>query len=118
MKAKSPAKRRKGKTRRTTRRSKPAAGSANTVKLVRIGNSRGIRLPKSVIEQAKLGDEVELVVRDHEVVLKSLEHPRAGWHEAMRRAIAEHGSEPTKEDREWVDAPIDAPVDDEKEWPW
>jgi antitoxin MazE len=118
MKAKSLAKRAKAKGRGRSRRRKSTAGAANTVKLVRIGNSRGVRLPKAVIEQARLGDEVELVVRDHEVVLKSLEHPRAGWDEAMRRAIAEHGADPTEEDREWLDAPIDAPVDDEKEWPW
>jgi len=90
----------------------------NTVKLVRIGNSRGIRLPKAVIEQARLGEEVELIVGDHEVVLKSLEHPRAGWDKLMQAAVAGHGAELTVEDREWLDAPVDAPLDDEKEWPW
>jgi len=104
---------------RSRRRVGAAAGvAANTVKLVRIGNSRGVRLPKAVIEQAMLGDEVELVVRDHEVVLKSLEHPRAGWDELMRKAIAEHGADLTEEDREWLDAPLDAPVEDGKDRPW
>ena len=103
---------------RPARRGKAETSPANTVKLVRIGNSRGVRLPKAVIEQARLGDEVELVVRGHEVILKSLEHPRAGWDELMRKAIAEHGAELTDEDREWLDAPLDAPVEDGKEWPW
>jgi len=118
MKMKSLAKKSKGRGRQSSRRPKGASGPANTIKLVRIGNSRGVRLPKAVIEQARLGDEVELVVGDHEVVLKSLEHPRAGWDEAMRQAIAEDGGELTQEDREWLNAPIDASVDDEKEWPW
>jgi antitoxin MazE len=92
---------------------------ANTIPLVRIGNSRGVRLPKAVIEHARLGNRVELIVRDREVVLKSLEHPRAGWDEMMRQAIAEHGSELTAEDREWLEAPIDARVEDGgKDWPW
>jgi antitoxin MazE len=85
----------------------------NTIALVRIGNSRGVRLPKTVIEQACLGDRVELVVGNHEIILKSLLHPRSGWDAMMRKAIAEEGSPLTDEDREWLDAPIDATLDDE-----
>ena len=70
-------------------------------------------MPKAVIEQANLGDEVELVVRDHEVILKSLQHPRSGWDELMQKAVAEHGAELTDEDREWLEAPLDAALD-----PW
>ena len=97
-----------------TRPAKPAKAPVKTVKLVRIGNSRGVRLPKAVIELARLGDEVELAVRGDEVILKSLEHPRSGWDEAMRRAIAEHGAELTEEDREWLDAPLETPLRDEE----
>ncbi|HEY7116628.1 MAG TPA: AbrB/MazE/SpoVT family DNA-binding domain-containing protein [Tepidisphaeraceae bacterium] len=94
-------------------------------KLVRIGNSRGIRLPKAVIEQAGLRDaNVELIVRDGEVVLRSPQtrarrkkNPRAGWDEQFRKAIARHGNELTDEDREWLDAPLDSEFD-EKEWTW
>jgi len=38
-------------------------------RLVRIGNSRGVRLPKTIIAQAGLTDEVELNVRDGAVVI-------------------------------------------------
>mgnify|MGYP003340510491 CR=1 FL=1 len=38
-------------------------------KLVRIGNSRGVRLPKAMIEEAGLGDDLELTVRDGEIVI-------------------------------------------------
>ena len=53
-------------------------------KLVRIGNSRGVRLPKGVIEQANLGDEVELIVRKDEVVLRRVKRVREGWAEDAR----------------------------------
>ena len=90
-------------------------------KLIRIGNSRGVRLPKAVIEQAGLRENnIELVVRDGEIVLSSpsrKKNPRAGWEEQFRKAIAEHGNELTDEDREWLDAPLDAEFD-EKEWTW
>lgn len=50
-------------------------------KIVRIGNSRGIRLPKSVIDDAQLGDEVELRVRKGEIVISRVKKVREGWAE-------------------------------------
>jgi antitoxin MazE len=38
-------------------------------RLVRIGNSRGIRLPKAIIDQVGLDDEVELLVEDQRLVI-------------------------------------------------
>jgi len=54
-------------------------------RLIRIGNSRGVRLPKVVIEEARLGEDVELQVRGGAVVISSRRTPRAGWAEAARR---------------------------------
>lgn len=53
-------------------------------RLIRIGNSRGIRLPKPVIEQAGLREEVELQVREGAVVISARKPRRAGWAEAAR----------------------------------
>jgi antitoxin MazE len=55
-------------------------------RLVRIGNSRGLRLPKPVIEEAGLADEVEIRVRDGAVVIRAAIRLRVGWAEAARRA--------------------------------
>ncbi len=50
-----------------------------TAKLVRIGNSRGIRLPKAVIEQVGLIDNVEVSVRGEEIVIRpAAEKPPRG----------------------------------------
>jgi antitoxin MazE len=54
------------------------------VRLVRIGNSRGVRLPKTIIAQAGLTDEVELGVKDGAVVIARATSARAGWAEAAR----------------------------------
>ena len=51
--------------------------------LVAVGNSKGVRLPKPILEQAGIVDEVDLEVRDGEIVLRSARVPRAGWAEAF-----------------------------------
>ncbi len=79
-------------------------------RLVRIGNSRGLRLPKPLIEQAGLADEVELQVRAGAIVIRAVERPRAGWAEAARRAH-EAG------DDRGFEAPAETHFDRE-EWTW
>ena len=54
-------------------------------RLVRIGNSRGIRLPKPLIEEAGLSDEVELRVRHGAIIIAPATGPRAGWAEAAKQ---------------------------------
>lgn len=61
-------------------------------RLVRIGNSRGIRLPKLVIEEAGLSDEVELRVRPGAIVIAPATGPRAEWAKAARR-LRERGGD-------------------------
>lgn len=53
-------------------------------RLVRIGNSRGLRLPKPLIEEAGFKDEVEVTLRDGALVITSAEHPRARWGAAVQ----------------------------------
>lgn len=79
-------------------------------RLVRIGNSRGIRLPKPLIEQAGLSEDVVLEVRERAIVITSVDEPRAGWAEAARlmRKRRESGL---------LDEPTSTRFDDE-EWTW
>ncbi|MGH7562030.1 MAG: AbrB/MazE/SpoVT family DNA-binding domain-containing protein [Gemmatimonadales bacterium] len=58
-------------------------------RIVRIGNSRGVRLPKPLIEQAGLGEEVELHVQEGAIVIKAAGRARAGWAEAARQLVGE-----------------------------
>lgn len=61
-------------------------------KLVAIGNSRGVRIPKAMIEQVGLADEVELEVVDGAIVIRRKRRPREGWAEAAK-LLAERGEE-------------------------
>ncbi len=79
-------------------------------RLVRIGNSRGVRLPKPVIEEAGLTDEVEVRVRDGAVVIRSATRPRSGWAEAARQARQ-------RGDDRLLDEPTETRFDSE-EWQW
>lgn len=54
-------------------------------RLIRIGNSRGVRLPKPLIEEAGLQEEVEVQVRGGALVISSRREPRVGWAEAARQ---------------------------------
>ena len=51
-------------------------------KLVKIGNSRGIRLAKPLLEVAGLSDEVEIEAAPGMLTIRPSSHPRAGWAEA------------------------------------
>ena len=52
--------------------------------LIPIGNSRGVRIPKPLIEQCGLTDDIEMDVRDRMLVIHSPCHPRAGWDHAFK----------------------------------
>jgi antitoxin MazE len=52
--------------------------------LVRIGNSRGIRIPKPFIEQCGLGETVELRVANDCLIISPERQPRQGWNDAFR----------------------------------
>jgi antitoxin MazE len=61
--------------------------------LIAIGNSRGIRLPKAVIDQAGLKDDVDITVTRGAVIIRPLHTARAGWAEAAKacHADGDHG---------------------------
>jgi antitoxin MazE len=57
-----------------------------------IGNSRGIRLPESILEQAGLADEVEILAEPGRIIIEAAPRPRRGWADAAR-AMAEAGDD-------------------------
>ncbi len=80
--------------------------------IVRIGNSQGIRIPKVVLEQTHLSGEVELEVRDRQIVIRSAMKPRQGWSQRFR-VMAEKG------DDKLLDAEAVGQTSwDKEEWQW
>lgn len=56
--------------------------------IVRIGNSQGVRIPKTILGSAKVGDVVDMQAAGEAIVLRFDPNPRAGWAEAARRMAA------------------------------
>ena len=54
-------------------------------KVVKIGNSRGIRIPKSFIEQSGIKNEVELEVKDDRIIIRTLSDVRKNWNLAFQK---------------------------------
>ncbi len=78
--------------------------------IVRIGNSKGIRLPKTLLQEAQLEDEVELKAEPGRILISKSAQPRAGWADAARRMRARG-----------EDSLIDLPTPtrfDEEDWKW
>ena len=75
-------------------------------RLVRIGNSKGIRLPKPILEQTRLTEDVVLQVRDRSIIVSPARRPREAWADAAKRLRAEtrggllDPSRPTRFDQE------------------
>jgi len=54
------------------------------VRIVKIGNSQGIRIPKPLIEQTGLSGEVEINVEDNRLIISTARRPRSNWAEAFK----------------------------------
>jgi antitoxin MazE len=79
-------------------------------RIVRIGNSRGIRVPKLLLDQADLPDEVELRAEPGRIVVRGVSRPRAGW-AVKARAMHDRGD----------DRPLDDETTtrfDQTDWRW
>ena len=57
-------------------------------KLVRVGNSRGVRIPAVLLQLAGLSEDVELEVQDNQIVIRSARRVREGWAEAFEEMAA------------------------------
>ena len=68
------------------------------IKLVKIGNSFGVRLPKTIIEECGLKEDLNLAVRQGAVVITPFVPPRMGWKELLKDELSEH---PVKAEGEW-----------------
>ncbi|MBX3281382.1 MAG: AbrB/MazE/SpoVT family DNA-binding domain-containing protein [Acidobacteria bacterium] len=78
-------------------------------RIIQIGNSQGIRLPKALLEQSGISGEVELELHESGILIRNAEMPRSGWDIAFK-AMAENDAE---------DAVEALPNEfEKKEWQW
>jgi antitoxin MazE len=80
-------------------------------RIIRIGNSQGIRIPKPLLEQSGLGEDVELEVMANQIVIRAASHAREGWAKTFE-AMAKKG------DDALLDADVLPTEWDEEDWTW
>lgn len=56
--------------------------------IIQIGNSKGIRLNKMLLEKYQIGDKVELILEEDCIILKPISKPRQGWEQAFKEMHA------------------------------
>jgi antitoxin MazE len=79
-------------------------------KVIKIGNSRGIRIPRTILEQVGLVDDVELIVEGKQLIIQPHEDVRGGWEDRFQ-AMNQNGEDKLMDgliSTEW----------DENEWTW
>jgi antitoxin MazE len=81
-------------------------------RIVAIGNSHGIRIPKPLLEETGLSGEVEIRAEDGALVIRSVKRPRASWAAAFQE-MARHGDDALLDD-----AAPSLSAWDEGEWEW
>lgn len=82
-------------------------------KVIKIGNSRGIRIPKSIIDQSGIQNEVELEVHEGKIIIKSLPDLRKSWSSTFKKMSK------LKDDQMLdKDALISQSSWDKEEWTW
>lgn len=82
-------------------------------KVINIGNSKGIRIPKAILQQARLEDEVILEVSTNGLLIKPEKQKRKardGWEQQFKQAVKE-----TKPDNLWANMSNDF---DKEDWTW
>ena len=79
-------------------------------RIIQIGNSQGIRIPKVLLEEAAVSGDVDLVAVDDGILIRSISKPRSDWDAAFSRSAE------SDEDLELVEHP--AGDFESKEWQW
>ena len=81
-------------------------------RIINVGNSKGIRIPKVFIEETGLNDEVEILVQGNTLVIVSAKQPREGWSESFAK-MNEEG-----EDKLLDSDIVTTSIWDRDEWKW
>ncbi|MFN3758273.1 MAG: AbrB/MazE/SpoVT family DNA-binding domain-containing protein [Algoriphagus aquaeductus] len=53
--------------------------------VIKIGNSKGVRLSKTILEKYEIGEKVEVILEKDQIILRPIKQPRQGWAEAFKK---------------------------------
>jgi antitoxin MazE len=79
-------------------------------RVIKVGNSQGIRIPKLLLEQSGIQENVEIEVRDHQLIITAAPGTRVGWAAAF--------AEMAKNQDDVLLDEVTGNVWDEQEWEW
>ena len=81
-------------------------------RIIKIGNSQGIRIPKPLLEQLKINEDVEIEIENNQIIIRPATNPRAGWDAAFQK-MSENGDDILIEGEQTISHSWD-----EIEWQW
>jgi antitoxin MazE len=58
-------------------------GKAIKIRIVKIGNSQGLRIPKTLLKQSGINPEVEIEVHENHLIIRPVQQVRMGWEKAF-----------------------------------
>lgn len=62
------------------------------IPVITIGNSKGIRLPKAILDQYDIKESIEIILEKGRIILKPTSTPRKGWEKAFK-LMSENGDD-------------------------
>jgi antitoxin MazE len=80
-------------------------------RVIKIGNSQGLRIPKPILEQTGIMDDVEIEVEKNQIIIRPVRNAREGWDAAFKSMCEKGDDEPIIED-------TISNLWDEDEWQW
>ena len=80
-------------------------------RVIKIGNSQGLRIPKPILEQTGILDDVEIEVEKDQIIIRPVKNAREGWDAAFEMMSEKGDDEPI------IDDTISHSWDEEK-WQW
>ncbi|MBW2335964.1 MAG: AbrB/MazE/SpoVT family DNA-binding domain-containing protein [Deltaproteobacteria bacterium] len=81
-------------------------------RIIKIGNSQGIRIPKPLLEQLKIKEDVDIEVEKNQIIVRPVSNPRIGWDNAFRK-MAENDDDILIDGEQTL-----TQTWDETEWQW
>jgi antitoxin MazE len=80
-------------------------------RIIKIGNSQGIIIPKLLLEQSGISENVKIEVRDNQIVITAVSHARTGWAENFAQMSG-------NVDEDILLGSFITTIWDEEEWEW
>ena len=77
--------------------------------IIKIGNSKGLRIPKTILNQCNIKEAVDIAIQDGTLIITPYKDVRVGWEDSFR-LMAQNG------DDELLDAEYVYNADDEWQW--